>query len=124
MLKRIDGNRKSTTAWLAIRVLSVILVLGLGSARVAPAQEPGQKTFSSAAEVADAFAGAVQNHDEAAMLAILGPSGRDLISSGDPVADKNKQDSFTAKYQASHQFASAGDGRTFLLACAPKTPPK
>ncbi len=78
------------------------------------AQEPGQKTFSSAAEAADAFAGAIQNHDEAAMLAILGPSGRDLISSGDPVADKNKQDSFAAKYHASHQFASAGDGRTFL----------
>jgi len=114
MLKPINGNRKGTTGWLAIRVLSVSLVLVLGVARAALAQEPGQKTFSSAAEAADALAGAVQSHDEAAMLAILGSSGRDLISSGDPVADKNKQDSFTAKYQASHQFASAGDGRTFL----------
>ncbi len=48
------------------------------------------------------------------MLAILGPSGQDLISSGDPVADKNKQDSFAAQYHASHQFAGAADGRTFL----------
>ena len=92
----------------------VSLVLGLGSAQAALAQAPGQKTFNSAAEATDAFASAVQNHDEAAMLAILGPSGRDLISSGDPVADRNKQDTFSAKYHASHQFAAAGDGRTFL----------
>jgi hypothetical protein len=48
------------------------------------------------------------------MLAILGPSGRDLISSGDPVADNDRQDTFAAKYHVSHQFAGAGDGRTFL----------
>ena len=80
--------------------------LGLACAPAALAQEPGQKTFNSATEATDAFAAAVQNHDEAAMLAILGPSGRDLISSGDPVADKNNQDSFAAKYRASHQFAA------------------
>jgi Protein of unknown function (DUF2950) len=48
------------------------------------------------------------------MLAILGPSGQDLISSGDPVADRNKQNTFATQYHASHQFAAAGDGRTFL----------
>jgi len=78
------------------------------------AQEPGQKTFSSATEATDAFAAAVKSHDEAAMLAILGPSGRDLISSGDPVADRNNQDAFATKYRASHQFLAAGDRRTFL----------
>ena len=114
MRKPMDNNRRSTAGWLALWVLSVSLVLGLGKGPAALAQEAGQKTFNSAAEATDAFAGAVQNHDEAAMLAILGASGRELISSGDPVADKNKQDSFAAKYSASHQFAAAGDGRTFL----------
>lgn len=114
MLQAIDGNRIGTTGWLALWALWVSLVLGLGDARIAFAQEPGQKTFNSAMEATDAFAGAVQNHDEAAMLAILGPSGRDLISSGDPVADKDGQDAFAAKYRASHQFAAAGDGRTIL----------
>jgi hypothetical protein len=114
MLQPIDGNRRSTTGWLALRVLLVSLVLGLGSAQAALAQEPGQKTFNSATEATDAFAAAVQNHDEAAMLAILGPSGQDLISSGDRVADQNNQDAFTTKYRASHQFVAAGDGRTFL----------
>jgi hypothetical protein len=114
MFQPIDGSRRSTTGWLAVQVLWVSLVLGLGSAQAALAQEPGQKTFNSTTEATDAFAAAVQNHDEAAMLAILGPSGRDLISSSDRVADQNNQDAFAAKYRASHQFAAAGDGRTFL----------
>jgi hypothetical protein len=114
MRQSINGNRISTAGWLALWVLSVSLVLGLGGARAALAQESGQKTFSSAAEAAEAFAAAAQNNDEATMLAILGPSGRDLISSGDPVADKERHDTFAAKYRASHQFAGAADGRTFL----------
>src|ERR1022692_3586731 len=97
MLQPIDSNRTSTIGWLALRVLWVSLVLGLGSAQAALAQEPGQKTFNSATEATDAFAAAVGNHDEAAMLAILGSSGQDLISSGDPVADRNKQDTFANK---------------------------
>jgi hypothetical protein len=110
----IDRSRGSTTGWLTLSVLWFGFALGLVHARAASAQEPGQKTFNSATEASDAFAAAVGNHDEAAMLAILGPSGRDLISSGDPVADQNKQDTFAANYHASHQFAAAGDGRTFL----------
>lgn len=122
MLQTIDNTRRSTTGWLALRVLWVSLVVGLGSARAALAQAPGQRTFNSATEATDAFAAAVQNHDEAAMLAILGPSARDLISSGDRVADRNHQDAFAAKYRASHQFAAAGDGRTFLYIGAENWP--
>ncbi len=114
MCQSIDGNRRGNIGWLALPVLWLGFVLGLGCAQAALAQEPGQKTFNSATEATDAFATAVGNHDAAAMLAILGPSGRDLISSGDTVADRNKQDTFAAQYHASHQFAAAGDGRTFL----------
>src|ERR1035437_5559392 len=122
MRQTINGNRISTTGRLALWIFFVSLVPGLGGARAALAQEPGQKTFSSAREASDAFAAAVQNHDEAAMLAILGPSGRDVISSGDPVADKDHQDAFVAKYRASHQFAGAADGRTFLYIGAENWP--
>jgi len=122
MRQTIDGNRRSTTGRRVLQVLFVSFVLGLGIAPAALAQEPGQKTFSSAMEATDAFAAAIQNHDEAAMLAILGPSGQDLISSGDPVADKDRQDTFAAKYRASHQFAGAADGRTFLYIGAENWP--
>ncbi len=122
MRQQLNGNRRSTTAWLALSVLSVCFVLGFCSAGAALAQESGQKTFSSAAEAADAFATAAQNNDEAAILAILGPSARDLVSSGDPVADKERHYTFAAKYRESHQFAGAADGRTFLYIGAENFP--
>ena len=114
MVQAINDNRRRRAASPTIGLLAVILILVLGRAWSASAQAAGQKTFSSAAEASDALAAAVQSHDQAAMLSILGPSGRDLISSGDPVADKNNEDTFAAQYRALHQFAEAGDGRTFL----------
>jgi len=109
-----DSNRISMTGRLALWVLSVSLVVGFGIVAPALAQEPGQKTFGSATEATDAFCKAVQNHDQTAMLAILGPSGRDVISSGDPVSDKDNQNAFVALYRASHQFATGPNGLTFL----------
>jgi hypothetical protein len=122
MLQPCDRNRKSTSGWLVLRVLWISAVLVLGSAHAALAQEVGQKTFDSDTDAADAFAAAVQNHDEAAMLAILGPSSQDLISSGDRVADRNNQDAFATKYHASHEFVAAGDGLTFLYIGAENWP--
>jgi hypothetical protein len=114
MLLPIGNSRRSMLGELATQVLWVLLILGFGTVPAVLAQESGQKTFSSLTEATDAFATAVQNHDQAAMLAILGPSGSELISSGDAVADRTKQDTFASNYNASHQFAAAGDGRTFL----------
>jgi hypothetical protein len=106
--------RPGSKGGLVLQVLCLSLALGLSSVRIALAQAPGQRTFNSLAEATDAFATAVGNHDDAAMLAILGPSGKALISSGDPVEDKNKQDTFASNYRVSHQYAAASEGRTFL----------
>jgi hypothetical protein len=92
-------------------VMTIALVLCSTSAL---AQAPGQKTFATLNEATDAFAAAAQNHDEAAMLAILGPAGQELISSGDPVADRHKQDTFALNYSWSHQYLATSDGRTIL----------
>ena len=53
------SDRRSTRGWLALQVLSAGLLFGLGSAPLALAQAPGQKTFNSVAEATDAFATAV-----------------------------------------------------------------
>jgi hypothetical protein len=114
MVQTALDNRTTAILRMIPWVLLISLVLGLGAIRTAFSQETGQKTFTSAAEAADAFDTAVQNHDEAAMQAILGPSSQDVISSGDPVADKKNQDAFANKYHTSHQFLATADGRTFL----------
>jgi hypothetical protein len=58
---------------------------------------PAQKTFASAQAAADAFVQAADSWDEAALNQILGPQGEALISSGDPVRDKNIAAQFAAK---------------------------
>ena len=47
------------------------------------AQQPGQKIFSSPEDASNAFFTAAQSNDEKAMLDILGPDGKQIVSSGD-----------------------------------------
>jgi hypothetical protein len=57
-----------------------------------------QKTFSSPDEAVKALVAAVRANDEKEMLAILGPASRELISSGDEVADKTGRERFLKAY--------------------------
>ena len=71
------------------------LILGLAasallSASALAATAPGkQRTFSTARAAADALVPAAEKYDVAALLDILGPEGKALIVSDDPVLDKN-----------------------------------
>src|SRR5262245_26818592 len=49
-----------------------------------------QKQFSTPKEAADALIAAAASFDVPALKEILGPSGEDLVSSQDPVMDKNR----------------------------------
>ena len=58
-------------------------------------QQPGeqaavaQKGFAKPKEAAEALIKAAEKFDVPALLEILGPDGKDLVSSKDPVQDKN-----------------------------------
>ena len=76
MLQALPRDRGSMAVGLALRASWIMLIVALGSAPIAFAQEAGQRTFDSVTAATDAFAAAVRNHDETAMLAILGPSAK------------------------------------------------
>jgi hypothetical protein len=59
--------------------------------------EPGQKEFDTPKLAADALIQGAANFDVAAAKEILGPDGEDIISSEDPVMDKNRAAAFAAK---------------------------
>src|SRR5262249_46446702 len=52
--------------------------------------QPGQKEFDTPKQAADAIIEVATNLDLAAAKEILGPDGEDIISSEDPVMDKNR----------------------------------
>ena len=62
----------------------------------APAQS-NQKQFNTPKEAADSLIQAAETFDVAALTEILGPDSKDILSSEDPVSDKNKALAFAAK---------------------------
>ena len=56
-----------------------------------------QTTFATPQEAADALFKAATDDNVPALMAIFGPDGKDLVSSADPVQDKNRTEAFAAK---------------------------
>src|SRR5580658_5165636 len=78
------------------------------------AQQPGQKTFSSPEEASSALVAAMQSNDEKALLELLGPSGKRIISSGDEIEDLHTRANFVQRYLEMHRLVNEPDGTTTL----------
>jgi Protein of unknown function (DUF2950) len=86
------------------------------------AQQPGQKTFSSAEEATTAFVAAAQSNNEKAMLDILGPEGKQIVSSGDETEDAQTRANFVQRYQEMHRLVEEPNGTTTLYIGAKNWP--
>jgi hypothetical protein len=86
------------------------------------AQQPGQKTFSSPQKAAKAFVTALRSNDEKAMLDILGPGGKQIISSGDETEDAERRAHFVQKYEEMNRLVQEPDGTTTLYIGAKNWP--
>jgi hypothetical protein len=96
------------TAAVVATVLTVCFSAG------AWAQQPGQKTFSSAEEATKALVTAAESNDEKAMLDILGPQGKQIVSSGDEAEDAENRANFAQRYREMHRLVKEPDGTTIL----------
>jgi hypothetical protein len=88
----------------------------------AVAQQPGEKTFTSAQAASDALVMALKSGDDKILLEILGPDGKDVISSGDPAEDKENRANFVKKYDEMHRLVKEPDGTTTLYIGAENWP--
>jgi hypothetical protein len=86
------------------------------------AQQPGQTTFSSPEEASTALVTAMQSNDGTVLLEILGPDGKQIVSSGDETEDENSRASFVQKYQQCHRLVREPDGTTTLYIGAENWP--
>ena len=98
-----------------------VLLMGCFPAR-SMAQQPGQKTFSSAEDACKAIAAAAQSSDDKAMLDLLGPDGKQIVSSGDAVEDAENRANFARRYQEMHRWMKEPDGKTTLYIGAENWP--
>ena len=89
------------------------ITVGLVGAAVPAVQAqaaPGQTTYPSASAAVTALVAACKSGDQDELLKILGPAGKDLISSGDPVADKKSQEGFAKNYAVKHRLTAEAQG--------------
>jgi len=123
MLRRISSFVQLECKNFVRFAISLLFALSLGCSS-APifAQEPGQRTFASVDDASRALFAAMQAQDEQASLRILGSTGKDVLSSGDPQEDLDALTGFVVKYQEMHRFVTEGSGTVTLIVGAENWP--
>jgi Protein of unknown function (DUF2950) len=103
--------------------ISLLFALSIGCSS-APifAQAQGQRTFASVDDASRALFAAMQAQDEQASLRILGPAGKDVLSSGDSQEDLDARTGFVVKYQEMHRFVTEANGTVTLIVGAENWP--
>ena len=81
-----------------------------------------QKTFASPEAAGEALFEAAKAGDQNALLAVFGPEGKDLISSGDPVKDKDTLKIFVEAYGRMHRWTKNKAGNEVLIVGAENFP--
>jgi len=102
-------TNKELSARAAFRLLAaaVILMIFIFSGVNAGAALK-QKGFATPEAAVRAFAAAMESNDENELLSIFGMAGKELISSGDPVRDKQRRETFIADYNRKNKLAQEG----------------
>jgi hypothetical protein len=107
-MKSIEGQTaRAGRAWLAI--------LGWSAGAYAAAVPVQEAEFASAAQATQALIGAMRSDQQAELLRILGPDGRDLLYSGDRVADHEAHLRLAAAYDAGHHLEGEAGGIATLV---------
>ncbi|MGA8147573.1 MAG: DUF2950 domain-containing protein [Gallionellaceae bacterium] len=99
------------------RRIALTIICAFGLALLAPTESfaASQQSFESPQAGVTALIKAVQANDEAALRAIFGPEGSDLISSGDAVADAHNRAAFSKSYDEANKVILEGEAQATLV---------
>jgi len=74
-----------------------------------------QEQFKSPDDAVNALVSAAKAEDKSAILSVLGPDGRGIVSSGDEVADQTTRENFIADYEKKHTLTPDGEAKSILV---------
>src|SRR5260370_4767136 len=92
---RLNFEKLEWTNLLEMAAVGILLAGGFPVRSMGPQQ--GQKRFSSPEDAINALLTAAQNNDEEAMLDVLGPDGKQIVSSGDATEDAQHRPNFVTR---------------------------
>jgi hypothetical protein len=110
----IERTRKGFGHWTIGIVLVGLLVVMVLSCGTALAAAPKQRAFTSPEKAASALIDALKADDVKALSSIFGPGSQDLISSGDPVADRRGREKFIKLYEEKSHIERVGEKKVVL----------
>jgi Protein of unknown function (DUF2950) len=84
----------------------VLMIFILGGISAGAAVE--QKGFATPEAAVKALIAALKSDDERELLSIFGTAGKKLISSGDPVSDKQRREKFVSDYDRKNSMTQEG----------------
>jgi hypothetical protein len=101
--------------FVAATALVLLLVVCTGYSPVqAAAKGVQQKTYSSPEDAVKALVDSIRPNDTKQMSAILGPHSKEIISSGDEIADKVVNARFIRLYDEKNKIEMVSDSRAIL----------
>lgn len=113
----MNTHTQKKTKWLMTFVCSVacatMMILVSFSVQSYAAKTP-QKTFASPEEAVKALVDAAKSGNQEELLAIFGPAGREVLSSGDTVDDKAVKEQFLKAYETKNTLIKEGDTKAVL----------
>jgi hypothetical protein len=107
---KVPSGRYAYRLFAAVLVVMIFFFVGFDADAAVK-----QKGFATPEEVVKAFAAAMQSNDERELLSIFGPTAKELISSGDPVKDKNQREKFISDYERKNSIAPEGSRMVLIV---------
>ncbi len=99
--------------WNGSGARSLAVLLAVSALLLAPAAW-AQKKFAAPEDAVKALMAATRTHDIKAVLAVLGAGAKNIVQSGDSVADRAALDRFAAAYDEANKLEKAGDDKVTL----------
>jgi Protein of unknown function (DUF2950) len=109
-------SRNSLAAQLFVVALAIPLLA------YSQSSQASTTVFATPEEAGSALLAVAKSDDQSAVLAMFGPEAKELISSGDPVQDKNSIAAFVARYEVMHRWRAMDDGSQVLVVGADNFP--
>jgi hypothetical protein len=115
MFIRCQANERKRTFFSELRYLlgvALLLFVAMGDSESATV---AQKTFASAEEAVKAAVAAAKSDNDKEMLAIFGAQAKEILFSGDAVADKQRRGQFLAAYDEKNRLVTEGENTILIV---------
>ncbi len=113
MLRNATKSENFHRHGLAVFIVTIIAVTVFSF--LASAQDTKQRKFKSPKDAFNALVAAAKNNDTKELLAIFGPEGKEIISSGDAVADTAARKRFVKAAGEAIKFSKLDDKTTLAV---------